>query len=178
MILHGITNLALMLIYAAPPAPQTVAPFPDMPRDHWANQAVMDLKQRGILLGYPAAPVYDLSTPIATWKSLLKAMRNRDENAIYFLRTWDVFNVSDTFQLSVSNKKRLEIYARWAKHWSQWDFEVDQTSSVDAQVGSKVRAAATSKNAEPFQFPMPGFWLIFLKTSQGWKLDAIWHDLD
>ena len=30
-------------------------PFPDVPRTHWAYEAVMDLKAKGILVGYPAA---------------------------------------------------------------------------------------------------------------------------
>ncbi len=31
------------------------APFPDVPRDHWAYRAVESLRQKGILLGYPGA---------------------------------------------------------------------------------------------------------------------------
>ncbi len=30
--------------------------FPDVPKNHWAAQAVNDLAQRGILQGYPAEP--------------------------------------------------------------------------------------------------------------------------
>ena len=32
---------------------QSTQPFPDVPKDHWAYQAVMELKQKGILIGYP-----------------------------------------------------------------------------------------------------------------------------
>jgi hypothetical protein len=31
--------------------------FPDVPRTHWAYEAVTDLKAKGILVGYPAEPV-------------------------------------------------------------------------------------------------------------------------
>lgn len=30
-----------------------IVPFPDVPKDHWAYQAVMELQQKGILVGYP-----------------------------------------------------------------------------------------------------------------------------
>lgn len=41
----------------APPkdAPVRTTPFPDVPRDHWAYYAVEQLRERGILRGYPAA---------------------------------------------------------------------------------------------------------------------------
>jgi hypothetical protein len=35
----------------------TVSPFPDVPPGHWAYQAVTDLHNRGILLGYPGRKV-------------------------------------------------------------------------------------------------------------------------
>ena len=39
---------------AAPdPAPVRDTPFPDVPRDHWAFDAVEQLRQRGIVRGYP-----------------------------------------------------------------------------------------------------------------------------
>src|SRR5579884_3466703 len=37
------------MIDAAPPAPM----FKDVPKDHWAYQAVYDLERLGILVGYP-----------------------------------------------------------------------------------------------------------------------------
>jgi hypothetical protein len=52
---------------AAPPAPAaeppTRAPFVDVPRDHWAYEAVEELRQRGILLGYPPAPERPAMSP-------------------------------------------------------------------------------------------------------------------
>jgi hypothetical protein len=33
---------------------QTTQPFPDVPKGHWAYEAVMELKQKGILIGYPS----------------------------------------------------------------------------------------------------------------------------
>ena len=35
------------------PAPVRAAPFQDVPRDHWAFDAVESLRQKGILRGYP-----------------------------------------------------------------------------------------------------------------------------
>ena len=33
----------------------TGGPFPDVPKDHWAAAAVETLRQRGIMVGYPAS---------------------------------------------------------------------------------------------------------------------------
>ena len=33
----------------------TGGPFPDVPKDHWAAAAVETLRQRGIVVGYPAS---------------------------------------------------------------------------------------------------------------------------
>ena len=38
---------------AADPAPARATPFPDVPRGHWAFDAVEQMRQRGILRGYP-----------------------------------------------------------------------------------------------------------------------------
>ena len=53
-------GLALPLFLPSPPAyaqtPATarqVAPFPDVPPDHWAYNAVNELHQLGIVVGYP-----------------------------------------------------------------------------------------------------------------------------
>ena len=35
------------------PAPVRTTPFPDVPREHWAFDAVEQLRQRGIVRGYP-----------------------------------------------------------------------------------------------------------------------------
>ena len=37
-------------------APVRTEPFPDVPKDHWAYDAVEQLRQRGILRGYPPDP--------------------------------------------------------------------------------------------------------------------------
>lgn len=37
----------------AAPAPLASQPFSDVPRDHWAFEAVEKLRQRGIITGYP-----------------------------------------------------------------------------------------------------------------------------
>src|SRR3954451_13936446 len=38
---------------APDPAPVRSTPFPDVPKDHWAYDAVEQLRQAGILRGYP-----------------------------------------------------------------------------------------------------------------------------
>jgi hypothetical protein len=44
--------LACVVLGTMPCQAQDVG-FPDVPKDHWAYQAVTELKQRGILRGYP-----------------------------------------------------------------------------------------------------------------------------
>jgi hypothetical protein len=57
----------LPMTLAAPPAqaaePPTRGPFVDVPRDHWAYEAVEELRQRGILLGYPPTPEPPATAP-------------------------------------------------------------------------------------------------------------------
>jgi S-layer homology domain len=43
--------------------PATTPFFSDVPRDHWAYQAVQDLAQLGILRGYPVEPRAPVATP-------------------------------------------------------------------------------------------------------------------
>lgn len=42
-----------LLARPAPAAGQQDEGFPDVPKTHWAYEAVTDLKRRGILVGYP-----------------------------------------------------------------------------------------------------------------------------
>jgi hypothetical protein len=42
-----------LMLPATLPAQQTSEGFSDVPKTHWAYEAVTDLKQRGILIGYP-----------------------------------------------------------------------------------------------------------------------------
>lgn len=39
-----------------PPTPFRTEPFPDVPKEHWAFDAVEQLRKLGILRGYPAPP--------------------------------------------------------------------------------------------------------------------------
>jgi hypothetical protein len=46
-----------VLGFLIPPDEQDdVRPYPDVPRDHWAYEAVMNLKRLGIMVGYPPSP--------------------------------------------------------------------------------------------------------------------------
>jgi S-layer family protein len=40
------------------PAPVRTTPFPDVPKDHWAYDAVEQLRKLGILRGYPPAQTF------------------------------------------------------------------------------------------------------------------------
>jgi len=54
-------------------APIRTTPFPDVPRDHWAYDAVEQMRQLGILRGYPpekpAAPKRSAKKPTRSARS-------------------------------------------------------------------------------------------------------------
>ena len=50
----GTVLAALIATWPILAAAQENGMFPDVPKTHWAYQAVYDLKQKGILVGYPA----------------------------------------------------------------------------------------------------------------------------
>jgi hypothetical protein len=45
-----------MMAVAVHSGRQSTEGFSDVPKDHWAYEAVTDLKARGILIGYPPEP--------------------------------------------------------------------------------------------------------------------------
>jgi hypothetical protein len=62
-----LTAVACAQPATAPQPPAADRPFADVPRDHWAYEAVEELRKRGILRGYPpagprAAPVKEGSS--------------------------------------------------------------------------------------------------------------------
>lgn len=48
-------------VLATDTAPRRTTPFPDVPRNHWAFSAVEELRERGIVRGYPPG---EFTTPI------------------------------------------------------------------------------------------------------------------
>ena len=50
------SSIVLLAAIGTAASAQDTEQFPDVPRGHWAYQAVLDLKQKGILVGYPPAP--------------------------------------------------------------------------------------------------------------------------
>jgi hypothetical protein len=53
-LLIGLGAIAMAApVWAADRAPVRTTPFPDVPRNHWAYNAVEELRERGILRGYP-----------------------------------------------------------------------------------------------------------------------------
>lgn len=63
----------ITLLFLAPACAQTAGPFADVPRDHWAYEAVESLRQQGILVGYAdgrlrgkrAITRYEMALPVA-----------------------------------------------------------------------------------------------------------------
>ena len=51
----ALTGAGAALAQTPDPAPVRTTPFPDVPRDHWAFDAVESLRQKGIIRGYPPA---------------------------------------------------------------------------------------------------------------------------
>ncbi len=110
--------------------------FPDVPRDHWAYKAVLELKNKGIFIGYPNGTfngvlpkgmpkpqaAYDLSSPMITWGSLLRAMRNGDEGGISRILTKQCFLANNPpgaqfRSISEDRAMRVEYYRRTEILW-------------------------------------------------------------
>jgi hypothetical protein len=70
----ALVSLSILVAPGAPAAPSPAAPpaagaadrpFSDVPRDHWAYEAVEELRKLGILRGYPPAPARPSQTKTA-----------------------------------------------------------------------------------------------------------------
>ncbi|HLK57780.1 MAG TPA: S-layer homology domain-containing protein [Chthonomonadaceae bacterium] len=183
--------LCLTLIGAVPAAnAQPTEPFPDVPKDHWAYQAVMELKQKGILIGYPdgtfngagargkqpTKPTYDLSSPEATWHFLLLAMRNRDEHSIHYVMTKEFIDSDKAdwqrlFHPSVKTlKERLGYYQKREKEWSKWHLSVPHDTTVDEIDGSLYRDFSSMVYRH--------YFIGFKKTEEGWKIRIMFLNIE
>lgn len=68
--------------------------FPDVPKDHWAYKAVVQLKQKGILKGYPADAAEEKQNPLNT--ALIEAIkRNQTQKVLQLLRAGADANAQD-----------------------------------------------------------------------------------
>ncbi len=61
--------------HAGTRAPVRDTPFPDVPREHWAFDAVESLRKRGIIVGYPPAAERPASFNAAPAKPAARAKR-------------------------------------------------------------------------------------------------------
>jgi len=167
---------------------QKTKPFPDVPKDHWAYQAVMELKEKGILIGYPdgtfngdgtktAKPIYDLSSPMATWRTLLAAMRNRDEFGVQNTLAPDCHDPAGLFPKgdgslgNLDRKAHLDTYQKRAKSWSKLHLYVNAGPTY-----------AVSEFHDPALGPAPfgpgGPFIEFMKIGEVWKISLLWIDLE
>jgi len=172
---------------------QPTKPFPDVPKDHWAYQAVMELKAKGILIGYPGGsfngqaaktvkPVYDLSSPMATWHSFLTALRHRDEYGVQYILTKEfqdkkserwvgIFAIGDEREPIPHNtlEERLNYYEKRAKQWSKltWDLGI----LADPKTGQHNTATLTYHHGPR---DLHYWYVVALKlTKDGWRIAYI-----
>jgi len=164
---------------------QPAKPFPDVPKDHWAYQAVMELKAKGILIGYPdgsfngegtkvVKPVYDISTPDKTFHSLVLAMQSRDEAGVRYALTKECFASDALFYFgdrtlnephSKPLKARLDFYQKRAKYWSKLHFVAFETTA------GKAEGTFNEYVAGPFGPPL--FTIRFEKVNDEWKISRV-----
>jgi len=174
---------------------QPTKPFPDVPKDHWAYQAVMELKAKGILIGYPdgsfngagakvVKPVYDISTPTSAWHSLLFALRNRDEHGVQHVMTKEFFDSGAFFEdLPTLNhhepslKKRLDYYERRGKLWSKWSFQL-VTGSTPEEKERILRFTGSANGAVGFLSGEKAHIVAFQKSEDGWRISLIVYQPD
>ena len=160
-------------------------------KGHWAySEAVLELRQKGILIGYPKGsfngtipkdvpkpkPSYDLSTPASAWHSLMRAMSTGDETEICKILSEDCFTRDLPIYLGYGLKtadlrERRAAYRALAARISGRKFLI--IPSFTAKDGSEVLAELDSGQMEPFI----GFgWEVQMNRSdQSWSVSAILH---
>jgi ankyrin repeat protein len=89
--------------------------FSDVPKDHWAYQAVTELKQKGILKGYPVDPADMKHKRLST--ALIEAIKRNDtQQVVRLLRSGADTNAHDKPQygdaFKLPDEKEL-LPARW-----------------------------------------------------------------
>lgn len=171
------TLISLLLVgVALGRTPQSVQPFPDVPKNHWAYAAVTELHEKGILQGYPGA--YDRSTPYAALHSLVKAIRNGDEAMIRELtaprwqKIWLNSSAADKkasheqiamIQQTISYKSWPARAARYSREeWEQFNAKVRQvTFGTEVEFGSQHPLGSHS------------FLFYFVRDPGGWKIASV-----
>ena len=107
-------RLMFMGVVGVLAAGQMPASSPDIPRFrdvkglHKAAQAVTELQQRGIFVGY----AYDQSTPGNAWKSLCQALENGDTGGIKALTTPPFFT-NHRLSESADQRRFIKISGGW-----------------------------------------------------------------
>lgn len=139
--LIGIAALASFPV-AASAAPDEG--FPDVPKDHWAYKAVVQLKQKGILKGYPADAAEEKQNPLNT--ALIEAIkRNQTQKVLQLLRAGADANAHDKPKhyggYKLPNGKEL-LPARWYAG----------ESALELALGIGARHEHLAKQGELFTF--------------------------
>jgi hypothetical protein len=135
-------------------ASQKSSDFVDVPKKHWAYQAVSELKQMGILIGYPGP--YPMDSPEAAWKSLLNAVHKRDMSALQQLLTPKALAFYRRYPgvRGVLNLAYMYTYT-YKDNPIKWTEKTEEKAQGEFMVGSHT-------------------WIYtFEKTQDGWKLAEI-----
>ena len=159
--------------------------FTDVPKDHWAYQAVRDLHRRGIVIGYPAAArrtipsenaMYAQGTPKDTWTSFVRAMKNGDETAMERLISQECFtsNSASTFKFKAAAPdltSRLKVYSRRAKEWGKRVLVLDDPRNAVPEA-AWIHATLIDVEAGPDLFDM---WIKveMIRVGKLWYISAI-----
>jgi hypothetical protein len=139
---------AYLAAWSAQPAMQAPRPFWDVPTTHWAYQAVADLKQQGILLGYPTD--YDASSPETAWSSFLKAMLRNDKQTLRILTTPEG---QAAIRKILQADRGIIKYARWrASQKVIWEQRTTSRAVAHLEPGYR------------------GLFVTLVKTEEGWKI--------
>lgn len=145
-------------------------PFKDVPRDHWAYQAVADLERLGILKGYPVPLQYDPSSAESAWKSLLRAMQRGDEQTIKKLTTPLGFRtLNRDFNTGEVDFKSLPVrQARYRRYVRSW-MHGKRSWSHDATTASVMVRWFPEKLVDDLYV-----LIFFFKTEEGWKMNGFY----
>ncbi len=126
--------------------------FPDVPKDHWAYSAVLELKQKGILIGYPNGtfngivpkgvphpkPVYDQSTPENCLTSFERALKSADLEGLKSIVTEREY-ISIPVESRMFGYRNLNKYLRsLGKRLSEYQAYVNEKTVSGDSVNSTI----------------------------------------
>jgi hypothetical protein len=163
--------------------------FVDVPKGHWAYDAVLELRNMGILVGYPpgvggtsAAPLdkpqrtrYDVSSPNAAWRSLIYAMKKRDEAGLEVVLSHECYAADGEYDykfgaFSADAKTRSLHYRELSDLWSKRVLVRVRPSATDSDRIYRANLVDLQAGPDPTDH---WIWVRMERHGKSWRITEI-----